>query len=399
MYRSGSCPTIKLRFGNEMRAVQLTSPPSLSMLQLTAKGLFVVPSEEEHVLLVCRGELTLVLSDSRDLEELQNGELVELRAADSADTAALPVLRDYPLSREDMPCQISTASEMMRFDFRNIAGNGPAMLEALKTKGYFVIDCIPQRDIQHAFDVGSDFFSLPISDKNVFARANSCSASHMKLAQNLGYKQTALRKELYVYRQAEQVVTDLPFPTELSKALRVALLDMGGMLRECLKAILPSRNVSGMLDPLTSAAHVGFSSFIEIFKYDCSSGRNVPQFQSLDRKYRISCSEHRDTGVLTAIPRSQGSVNVGLEVFDWSSGGWRSVEEDLPEDSAIVFAGEMFPWFSGMQGIAPLNHRVVVPIQEGGVRFSLPVELLAEPSEASIGEMSQLACGLVSANY
>jgi hypothetical protein len=65
-----------------------------------------------------------------------------------------------------------------------------------------------------------------------------------------------------------------------------------------------------------------------------------------------------------------------------------------------VFAGEMFPWFTGLTEVMPLCHRVAVPLQDdGGVRYSMPMELLPRPSQASLAEMSKLACGLKSANY
>jgi hypothetical protein len=83
-----------------------------------------------------------------------------------------------------------------------------------------------------------------------------------------------------------------------------------------------------------------FSSFMEVFRYDCSpaiaaralsAGRvhcACPEVLMLPSRGvcvpRMSpnfSTQHRDTALLTIIPRFRGSVS-GLEVFNWQTGAW-----------------------------------------------------------------------------
>ncbi len=58
----------------------------------------------------------------------------------------------------------------------------------------------------------------------------------------------------------------------------------------------------------------------------------------------------------------------------------------------------MIPFVAGLD-VAALTHRVVLPVAQGQVRWSMPFELLPAPSTAVAEEVSRLGKGLVSANY
>ena len=138
------------------------------------------------------------------------------------------------------------------------------------------------------------------------------------------------------------------------------------------------------------------SSFLEVFKYSCN-GEVVDNEESV----RVACDEHRDTGLLTVIPKGRGRDR-GLEGYSWELGQW--VPITVGEGEAVVFAGELIPFLhDSVKDLPALTHRVVLPVvpeTEGKVyRYSMPFELLPPPSAAVTAQGNALERGLVSVNY
>jgi isopenicillin N synthase-like dioxygenase len=144
---------------------------------------------------------------------------------------------------------------------------------------------------------------------------------------------------------------------------------------------------------VVTEAELMHSSFVDLFRYDCSGEilENAPE-----HCLHVACPEHRDTGVLTLIPSPKGQA-VGFECYDWSAQAWRSIE--VPEDEAIVCAGELFPFVTGLD-VPALTHRVVIPVSpSGNARCSMPFELLPTPTADVAAEVCRLGQGLMSANH
>ncbi len=211
-----------------------------------------------------------------------------------------------------------------------------------------------------------------------------------ELAPKFGYRTTSLRKEYFVYRKtkARLIPKELePVSEGFAEIGNVALMIMRRLCEEG-----RVRQMDGDPFAFVEEEELSHSSFWEVFRYNCEG---VSISGEIGPRFRVACAEHCDTGILTVIPAPRGASE-GLECFDWSENEWRTVE--IAEGEAVVFAGELFQFVSGLD-VAALCHRVVLPIASKTVRWSLPFELLPVPSEGVAMEVSRLGKGLVSVNY
>ena len=190
-----------------------------------------------------------------------------------------------------------------------------------------------------------------------------------------------------------------PLPEKL-KALQLGFESLNLLLRDVCIHMFPASTalLKGALDPVETDSQLLHSSFLEVFRYDCSPP--LPELLTdLDGpRYRISCGEHRDTSLLTAIPPFQGNVP-GLECYNWSTSSWHCEDAGAAhENEVLIFAGELFgPFFQC--NLPALNHRVVTELRPGEVRYSCPSELLPFPTDATRDMLTSLGKGLVSVNY
>lgn len=414
MFRGGAKPVLRCRTDTSPAFTRIGSleKPSLDYLLVLGRTLF--PDLGRSSCFVVRSDDgTYGLCDDRDCEELQNDDIVVFGSPPSV----LPALKDFPLSRCMLPCNIQAAPGTLRLNENEVLSCGPLMLRAVQSDGYFFVRLEEQtmEFVRGVVTEAAAFFGGE-EKKRVGRYGGERGGCQMEghalqLAHNLGYKNVeGLKKEFYVYRRAEEVKTQNKVDWEvdpLRLKMKDALLGIGRVLRAAAKAMLIAHGtreddadlkLEGCLDSLKEEKEIGFSSFIEVFQYDCSAGDDLDEnILRQEQKYRLSCGEHRDTGILTGIPKSVGDA-VGLEMFNWRFGHWFREEQWMESSEMVVFAGELFPWFMGTD-VAPLCHRVVVPLIPHGKRISLPVELLPAPTEETIQQISSLACGLKSANY
>ena len=80
---------------------------------------------------------------------------------------------------------------------------------------------------------------------------------------------------------------------------------------------------------------------------------------------------HTDISLVTVIPKCRGSS--GLHVFDYLSCKWLDIECGMPDDCAVVFAGETLSAMTKMAVLGGLHE--VAHIAD--VRISTPLQLLA----------------------
>jgi isopenicillin N synthase-like dioxygenase len=172
-------------------------------------------------------------------------------------------------------------------------------------------------------------------------------------------------------------------PPEL-EPLCEAFQQMGAFALQVLSDLCGGRLPPTMGDnPLRTVDDVSHSTFWECFHYECDG----PQL-ALEQPCRVACAEHCDTGVLTVLPAPRGLAH-GFECFDWARDAWVSL--DIRPGTAIVFAGELFR-FATTLDVAPLCHRVVLPVQPPGCvgRWSMPFELLPTPGADLVAEVYRL---------
>jgi isopenicillin N synthase-like dioxygenase len=134
--------------------------------------------------------------------------------------------------------------------------------------------------------------------------------------------------------------------------------------------------INESLLPVDSFDSLGFTSMMEVFRYNCLGTLGT---------FRVPCGDHRDIALLTVIPKCVGPS--GLEIFNWK-GYWERAEENSNELDCIVMAGELLHRLTAGK-ITPTSHRVVVPLTSSEDtkcetyiyidRFSCPFELLLHP--------------------
>jgi isopenicillin N synthase-like dioxygenase len=161
-----------------------------------------------------------------------------------------------------------------------------------------------------------------------------------------------------------------------------------------------------MLDLALGDASRVSSSLVEP-RFDSLAPSNVPKLSrsnlTIFKYYSkgigppiVNCPTHTDIGLVTVIPRATvvGGLEDtgGLHVFDWShnGGAWVDVEPGLPEDCAIVFAGETLARM--IQRPTPCSHQVA-HIPHGAQRYSVPFQLLARSDALIAGKGSNLTAG------
>jgi hypothetical protein len=341
MFRSGTKPILTLETdGGEERLFAL-SEPSADVLALTGGALLGVAPPVEVT--VERQGKRYRVEDDRDAEELLENERVRLKPRLDAGKTDIPFLKDYPLTRADLPCSPGLEDRLLMDED---ALDGAAILESLRKEGYFFIRLSNESFsiVRQAFDSSADFFEK--EERKACQPTTSCCqvTGHQKLAHNIGWRAVdGLKKEFFVYRQGDAVVDPKLVPKAMCAPLCDALLVIGKVLERAMRKMLLSLGKSeeeigellaGCLDPVSELRDVPFCSFIEIFKYDCTSRAKR---EGKEDCFNLSCPSHRDTGLFTAIPRSRGTCAGGLEVFNWKSGDWHSTEDVMGEKVRIFF--------------------------------------------------------------
>jgi isopenicillin N synthase-like dioxygenase len=359
---------------------------------------------------VTREKMNWILDNDRDVEELSGNCLepweretlyVKLNSVVNVEQQPNRLnLREFPLPRAWLP--IVLPDYILSVLESDIPCLGHELIQSMRHHGYFKIRLSEQtmRTVNETFRTLIDFFDLPADDKLSFA-----GSTHSRLAPYFGYRATSLQKEFFVYRNTDLFAVPAPIAP-----LQVGFESLGGLLQGVMRSILQQEflwpeseieaSLRDMLSTIADQSALPFSTFLEVFKYDCKTA--IPAYQdglrSGDERYRILCGEHRDCSLLTIVPRCQGTVT-GLELYDWSLGAWVRVEDALQPDEAVVFPGEYFALFTSSP-MPACCHRVVVPINRlDGVRYSCPYELTPFPTPEVQKLMSSLGKGLVSVNY
>ncbi len=145
---------------------------------------------------------------------------------------------------------------------------------------------------------------------------------------------------------------------------------------KCNKHVVDSI-LQGTMDPAQSLDTFGFTSLMEVFRYNCADRRNKSNCEEDENRYRIPCGDHRDVSLLTIIPKCVGTP--GLEVFNWK-GYWQAVEAASTDLDCVVFAGELLHRLTA-GAVSPTSHRVVVQLKNcaDSARYSCTFELLLNP--------------------
>merc|ERR1712137_97450 len=403
MFRSNEEPFLVCSFPNGYKSIIRLKESTIAALTIAVIGIMgpepeVFQQYQEAKKLffhIIREEKCWKITDNRDVEELAGNstqrEEIHVRFHSGDDENTWAPLRQFPLPRSWVPCCGPVPNIPI---FQENALDGAQIVQSLATNGYFRIQFTPEtvECIKRTFESTKEFFAQPQEYKNQFSGSTTG-----RLAPFFDYRSTSLSKEFFVFRNTELFET----PNEL-KALLNGFLAMGNLLKNVMQVVFEhlgweqediDKALSEMIDPVTDQQVLLHSSFTEVFRYDCSPSVELPE----EPRYRISCGEHRDTSLLTIIPKFEG-VCEGLEVYNWGTGQWHCEEECMKENEAIVFAGELFAEFT-KSNITALCHRVIVPLSPGGVRYSCPFELLPYPTPEVRQLLSELAKGLVSVNY
>lgn len=375
-------------------AVVSACPRDDALTDAIARGVQLTVMREGHV---------WALHDDRSVEELgglPNAEpgTREVVVVSPANTwqPAPPGLKEWGLMRACVPCA-GPAAGVLVVEEASVAAEGARMLAALQCHGYFKVRASAQTlaTVRAVHDATERFTALPAAAKERFH-----GTTNGRLAPFFGYRSTSLHKELFVYRRTDLYAT----PPELADALALGFAQMGALSHTILVAMLrtlphwtPERidvATADMLARIDTPAQLRFSSFLEVFRYECTAHGPLPAGEP---RFRVACAEHRDTSLLTLIPPFRGDAP-GLEVFNWGTAAWH-VEEAANGDEVMVFAGELFPGFTGTD-VSALCHRVVVPLAERpSLRWSAPFELLPWPSNELVEQIGALGKGLASVNF
>merc|ERR1712137_106992 len=186
-----------------------------------------------------------------------------------------------------------------------------------------------------ALTSAADFFT------NCAGKSIAAGGVSGRLAPYWGYRSTTLSKEMFVYRPSS--LRTLPEKLQSLKETHVATVNLlSQVMRELLLALeWPEEQIhealAGVVEPVHTERDMSYSSFLEVFRYDCSPGPGVPLPE--ETTYRFACGEHRDTSLLTMLPHFSGDFP-GVEVYNWATGEWHCEEKHLAKDEALIFAGE-----------------------------------------------------------
>lgn len=274
------------------------------------------------------------------------------------------------------------------------------------------------RFVNCTLDCTERFFQLKEEDKTAFAGSTS-----NRLAPYFGYRNVpSMHKQFFVFRNTEL----LPLPRELVP-LKEAFGHLIDLLSDCMKAMVPECDLGDCRRCIEQLPQLRHSSFLEIFRYECSSDQ-----QQANDRVRVACAEHRDTSLLTLVPRARGAP--GLEGFDWEH-GWRRLETEGDSYGGTVRKSRFFFFcvFSFCAGCCVCRRAVLLHVSRHGyagsepprlrsrrspsskiflsgvcvifvlvflfLKVSIKVELLPEPTEKARQLLSSLGKGLVSVNY
>ena len=405
MFRSGEPARLIVNYEGQ-RNIALLQNPTMHSLRSTVAAVIPTLTEFDGLCFyVKRDGIEFALEDERDLEEL--GGILKL-AHERENVYVIkksivqrPGLRQFPLKRDMIPALFNISKQVPIF-VEGERKHGSEMMEALRKHSFFKIKLRKEtlECIEETFKATIDFFE----NESPETKMKYAGSTTSRLAPNFGYRATSLQKEYFVFRNTTTLSDSLPGKLV---SLKKGFDSMCSVLRQCMEDMLcgsldwseekACAALSNALDPIDVAAnekHIKSSSFTEVFKYDCTT--NISFGDGVDR-YKVLCSEHRDTSLLTMIPKFKGSEG-GLEAFDWSTGQWHCIENDLEEDEAIVFPGELFSPYC-QTDVPACNHRVIVRLSENGKRYSCPTELLPYPTPETWTMLSELGKNLVSVNY
>ena len=342
----------------------------------------------DTVLFVKRNKRLFVIQSNRDVEEL-GGRLGEeklyVSSKNTIDLTGILPLSKYQIVRSDIPARLEWWQTFI-VSSGDILSNGKQIVHHLKKNGYFriMLSDIEMKIINDLFSEMKQFSDLPLDKKREY--------SHESIGSDLtqpqfGYRETQLHKQYFVCRQiADGLRGILKYSNESFEKAALEYIrgpnGIGLIAKYVLTAILfelgldryQVRNIiDGTLQTAQSLGTLGFTSTVEVFKYDCTG------YADGEHTFRIPCGEHSDVSLLTLIPKCLGSS--GLEIFDWEY-GWVNAEIGSFKNECIVFPGELLYRLTAGE-FSPTSHRVVVDTSKQSdnhkYRYSAPFEILLDP--------------------